>query len=409
MKLDFTFSPTRARCTLEEALTETIFHLLSISDFRSMTKHRGFVSILPQELIETILSKLSVKCLLRFKCVCKLWRVLITKMHLAQSINRVSNRPSLLILSGPYSKLCETEEYGGLDTYIYTVECDEYDNGAVEINYPLANPFVGVKLLSASCNGLFCVSIGNTICFWNPATEEYKVLPNTPIEKLGIIGSYMYSVGYDPTYEEYKVVRIGKYGVCEYEVIVLSVLDNSWRRNDMLPKNYFFPELGVYLNGALHWLARNKLLCVEDKYSDGAIVSFDIRNEEFQEMLQPDDVAGLLRGETGYFNTLSLGVFGGHLCMFSEDYKFNFVIWIMRDYGVKESWTKLVSFVYEKPAWSFNRFRKNYLRPLHFSQAGEILLTICNYLRVYDTEHKKVRKLEIPRVPGFIDNIKTCV
>ncbi|GJU46687.1 ribonuclease H-like domain-containing protein [Tanacetum coccineum] len=69
------------------------------------------------------------------------------------------------------------------------------------------------------------------------------------------------------------------------------------------------------------------------------IVSFDLETEIYDEVLHPKYDEGN--------KTLDLGVLGGWLCMVCN-YDTNHVVdvWVMKDYGEKDSWTKLVSIPY---------------------------------------------------------------
>ncbi|KAF6165972.1 hypothetical protein GIB67_012869 [Kingdonia uniflora] len=97
----------------------------------------------------------------------------------------------------------------------------------------------------------------------------------------------------------------------------------------------------IFLNGAIHWVTNT------EGGSFVSIIYFDIKNKKFQVMLQAGDILGLFggRNEEIYDGDVTppkrLGVLGGCLCMFGKSYTIDYVVFVMRDYGVKESWTLL--------------------------------------------------------------------
>ncbi|KAF6151334.1 hypothetical protein GIB67_040607 [Kingdonia uniflora] len=111
-------------------------------------------------------------------------------------------------------------------------------------------------------------------------------------------------------------------------------------------------EAGIFLKGFLHWVASTK------NEAFASIVSFDIRTEEFRVMLQASDACGFFCKNneeipcSDVMSGKSLGVLGGCLCIFNKSYTMNFVVLVMRDYGLKESWTQLYPDVEETSGYS---------------------------------------------------------
>lgn len=66
------------------------------------------------------------------------------------------------------------------------------------------------------------------------------------------------------------------------------------------------------------------------------LASTDLGKESYQEILQPDYEG------VNMVVTLALGVLRNCLCIFAHSNSFNDV-WLMKEYGNKESWTKLIS------------------------------------------------------------------
>jgi F-box interacting protein len=87
------------------------------------------------------------------------------------------------------------------------------------------------------------------------------------------------------------------------------------------------------VNGTIDWLV-SKMYPTKNQH---VIASFDLRNESYQELLLPDcgavDVYNLSLG--------ALGVLSNCLCMV-----FRHHVWVMKEYGNKNSWTKLFAINY---------------------------------------------------------------
>ncbi|KAL2896571.1 hypothetical protein RDABS01_038355 [Bienertia sinuspersici] len=116
----------------------------------------------------------------------------------------------------------------------------------------------------------------------------------------------------------------------EMFVDVYSIKKGTWKRAVSSPYDHSVGHVtsGVFVDGHIHWLA--------SKTSDysSVIVAFDLGEEKFGEVPPPSLV------EDSEFVFSHLLMLKGCLCMFasSSDYKTD--IWLMKEYGVKESWTK---------------------------------------------------------------------
>ncbi|KAH7856632.1 hypothetical protein Vadar_003727 [Vaccinium darrowii] len=139
--------------------------------------------------------------------------------------------------------------------------------------------------------------------------------------------------------DDYKAVvfsgnELGASGV-EIEVQVYTLRTASWRRIEGFC-HYRLDNKGKYLNGALHWTA-----CRESNFT-AVIVSVDLMKETHGEILEPDyqDVTYRRR----------LDVLNGCLCILCS-YHDHGDVWVMKEYGTRESWTKLVVIPYVKHPW----------------------------------------------------------
>lgn len=99
----------------------------------------------------------------------------------------------------------------------------------------------------------------------------------------------------------------------------------------------------VVCNGAIHWFAENEL--------DGSqvILAFDIGDEVFREINLPDECihATFMNSYDDTPFVMDVMVFKGSLSLFVNDPEglspegdFMYDIWVMKEYGLVESWTK---------------------------------------------------------------------
>nr|WRO64609.1 MYB transcription factor protein [Rosa persica] len=120
------------------------------------------------------------------------------------------------------------------------------------------------------------------------------------------------------------VVTSPSEGTDHGEVKVLTVGSGVWRGIGNCVYHFGYQSCGVYLNGFLHWIVQT---------SDGSvsICDFDIENESFRKLpLPPCSLKKCV---------LSIGVLEGWLYVFVRSGS-NINVWMMKDYGVEESWTK---------------------------------------------------------------------
>ncbi|PRQ40665.1 putative F-box associated interaction domain-containing protein [Rosa chinensis] len=114
----------------------------------------------------------------------------------------------------------------------------------------------------------------------------------------------------------------------EWKAMVLTVGSKSWRSIGSCKRPGSLREEMIYLNGFLH--------CFD--HQSYSIHAFNIESERFQEF----QVSALRESSSHCFDRLGLGVLEG--CLSLTDFKKNDRdvegVWVMKDYGVKESWTK---------------------------------------------------------------------
>ncbi|XVE87675.1 hypothetical protein DITRI_Ditri19aG0006800 [Diplodiscus trichospermus] len=354
------------------------------------------MSKLPMDVITDILHRLPVKALVRFKALSKSCCSLIDdpdfiRAHLNRSIQTRSNLNILL---------------KGL--HLYIVEFDALDT-AVPLEYPLSNG-AGTEAFG-SCNGLLVFRINDkNLVLCNPSTRQFRRLPVSEIDpppgescKSGYV---FYGFGQDVKTNDYKVVRMAQFNRNEdeddqgyffdYEVKVYSLKKESWRKITKLPSylrfmfQFFYHLLnrrgyGVLAGGVLHWVMPPRI----ELGMRNRIVGFDLGTEEFIEVPQPECA------NRNYL--LDVGVLDGCLCAICNYDQSSADVWVMKEYGFKESWTWLLSVQKTK---AINPL--TFVRPLAYSKYHDkVLLEINNDMFVwYDLQRKKMRSVGIGGSPG---------
>ncbi|XP_076948186.1 F-box/kelch-repeat protein At3g23880-like [Bidens hawaiensis] len=237
-------------------------------------------------------------------------------------------------------------------------------------------------MIVGCCNGLACIVVHKDVLFiWNPSTRKSYRLPPTGTSRNPFGWYVLYGFGYDESTDDYKVVELSNCYIdqCETFVKIYSLKSGNWKEIDVFSHVCSFVDFGKFSNGALHWAASKDL-------GPRIIVSLDLEKETYGEVLQPvyDEV----------HKELALGSLREQLCVLCNYHGIRADLWVMKVYGVKDSWTKLVSIPYLNVSWS-----DHFLMPLCISNDGKLLLQIRrNRLIVYDfknNSYSEIQKLDI--------------
>ena len=317
---------------------------------------------LPHDIVLNILANLPVKSVLRFRCVSKTWDSSITtpnfiSTHLNLNLNNNNNNNTnnlayLINNSIPFNS--------NIPIFI-----DGYDHKFNRISqYPIPSAFLLSNAHSvSSCNGLVCLTeFRETIYLWNPSIRKFKRLPDLSPTKRDWLST---GFAYQANTNDYKVVMISHmpapepnhhWGELGADVYTLS--SNSWRRVGISVTNFFLASpfinaTSTFVTGALHWLGY-----ISEAAFHYMILTFDVNNDKFGEIALPDGQQLLPQGLMAVPNCLM--VFKGKLAFITLDYRQisginnneyrdfmsshprnSCFIWVMREYGVHESWSKL--------------------------------------------------------------------
>jgi F-box interacting protein len=200
------------------------------------------------------------------------------------------------------------------------------------------------QVIVGSCNGILCLAKrsfsdddSSVVVLWNPSLRKLKELPQPRYPNLSISG-VSYGFGYDFVTDNYKVVAVLSYKVgnnillakVKAVVMINTLGTNFWKDMKDFPfDSMYLSNPGKFVCGTVNWLASK---CRFN--SPCFIVSLDLGIESYQKISLPD------YGELDSF-LLHLCVLRDCLCFISGH-----DVWIMKEYGNKESWTKLFNLSY---------------------------------------------------------------
>ncbi|PIA30001.1 hypothetical protein AQUCO_05700001v1 [Aquilegia coerulea] len=272
---------------------------------------------------------------------------------------------------------------------------------AFEVKFKL--PSKKFKLVGSS-NGLLCLCLlpdEEVYYICNPIIGEVLQLPracglDTYREKNLLCYSTPSGFAFDTTTNTYKVVRTWcfddeVFGKLKTGVEIYTIGSGRWRRVKNVPTCFsYLPETKqVFVNGALHWHLDLKFYnCI------GAI---DIKSENFRAFEKPPD-SRINRKRT-------LGVFKESLCLLDDTIEGEVVLWIMKDYGITNSWTKEYTIRYELlgPLW------RGPFEILRTVKQQSVLFHRDEDLGYYDVDKEEFKHVRIDGTPGYFDEFEAVV
>ncbi|XP_050370168.1 F-box/kelch-repeat protein At3g06240-like [Argentina anserina] len=345
----------------------------------------------PEEIIPNILIRLPIKSIIKFTSVSRSWNSTIKhpsfiRTHLNYKLSsNDQNSTQLLLLhtvhsedtSSPFGRF----HFSGFKQDPYSLHYD--NNGVTEcckVEFPVAlkeeliNPCFRVV---GTCNGLVLLAddhgrYGYTFVLWNPCVRKYVTLPK-PSVRFSTHGGYDASLGlgYDDVGNDYKVVRLTS--LLDYPgespmtlAQVYSLANRSWGMLRVLPP-CLVPCSWVQacVGGALHWLA---LRWLDDDHFNYFVVAFDVGSESYREIMLPksfrtEKTLELRLCASGDRKSIALFVrskseFDGFLD-----------IWVMKEYCIEKSWTKLMILTPQGP-------KRSLPEALCFRRIGEVVLVL---------------------------------
>ncbi|XP_062153478.1 F-box/kelch-repeat protein At3g06240-like [Alnus glutinosa] len=358
---------------------------------------------LPNEVIVEILSRLPVKSLVKFICVSKTWYSLISSPHfIATHLNRAISNPQYppYLLLGHYDDELEKARFtlhssddpfprkhiykqvnysfAALNQLLYYLRDEverkvgffECASDFIEFRCPPKSSSRFFSIVGSS-NGLLCLADDVSGCnsceyvLWNPSIQKAIRLPipNIRFESIRSLG-----FGYDPATDDYKLVRLAylegktriRFNTVPPLVEIYTLRTGAWRSVASPGPPYVIGErsFSALVNGAVHWLAHTPLC--QDAFRN-VIVSFNVGDEAFGEMAVPESLQG-------YLLNMAVTVLNGSLALVPCNRRSGDEcqsVWVMKEYGVAESWTKLFDIEIDGGGLK---------RVIGFTENGEVLL-----------------------------------
>ncbi|KAM7491722.1 hypothetical protein LguiA_034643 [Lonicera macranthoides] len=304
---------------------------------------------LPHKIVVVILSRLPVKSLLRFKGVCKKWCFTIfdsrfVKCHLLNQVSR--RRERIMLSSNPYE----------LVNLVYFTDFESpYGYHPLErIDFPFMDS-EPIGDIYGSCNGLVLIVYEVTLVESIYARMQGNSLPSLDKAR------------YDSTTDDYKLVVLifVDEPFCSFVIFAFSLKANRWKERTEICKYEAALRqtraAAALVNGSLHWM----MLDCDDVCHSFKVACFNLADEKLKGMELPSSLETV--DKVSHF----LGVLGGCLCALTVDrasVSRVVNVWVMKEYGMRESWTNLINFTYFEPFGTIS--------PFCFTKGGDIVVDI---------------------------------
>ncbi|KAL3646138.1 hypothetical protein CASFOL_011318 [Castilleja foliolosa] len=264
-----------------------------------------------------------------------------------------------------------------------------------------------------SSNGLLCLVnslFPDSLCLYNPFRRGHIEIPKNSVFK---DKSVVYGFGFNPITNDYKVIMIAdhkvtysrKTGFSSYynrpvsDVQIYSVNSNVWLNRGIMPYCLEkWSKRGVLVSGRLHWVSRCMKLNGDYQRT---IVSYNLVDDAFDVILCPTPDT-LRRWTPSYLSSLD-GCLSVVVHIHNRGDAFH--VWILREYGVCESWVKAYTVGTYNLVPRVPGIIKSLLCVL---RSGELLLEYWgsgNSLVVYDPMKFTFKSLnECLRIPEAFDD-----
>lgn len=372
------------------------------------------ITNLPEDILLNILPRISIKGVIICKSVCKTWNHLISdpkfaELHFRQpevcTMIRTFDRNRLSrILYLVQPELCNYYQEGyrkpeckcyddlKLDTKLKLPlnKFDELVNNNKEVASVMNNPECQgeakrkhcIRLKTRqhrcdtidSCNGFLCLSKASSNyppVIYNPVMGEFINLPQSEEEE--DCRCWYCGFRFSPVADQYKVIRMLNHWIVEPNTgqmwldgwvdQVHPLGTRSWRDIGYPLYKTLRLDFITYLNGAIHWL------CLNSQPKD-CIVSFNFDNECFGSFSPPPSFSHHGYSRDYSFSNVTMGVLGGSLCICNNFGCSPMVVWVMKHYGVEESWTQVFSIrPLEEERWPLGLNQ-----PIKFLSGGGLLM-----------------------------------
>ncbi|XP_028779076.1 F-box/kelch-repeat protein At3g23880-like [Neltuma alba] len=313
---------------------------------------------LPPEVWVDILRRLPLKSIGTCMSVCKSWKSFIADPYfLSQRSTLQVNQTNGSLLIGLYPLIIEN--YSGEMKHYFVQDCylvrSDSHQGTKYHSYHqkllLSDTYYDLRLIGV-CNGLVCFvqppyHKNTSMLIWNPSLRRYIDFPTSAPSIVTYPGPRplsLFGFGYDSKNNDFKVVRVFCLWVKEEaipQVEVYSLASASWKKVSSKVPPFLVVEKTsqtMFLNDAIHWLVRIRK--GNDVYY--TILSFDVVKETLSELMLGHCLKETLADINilpGLVDLLAISTF-----YLGTSHQTFFSVWVMKKYGVVESWTEMFRF-----------------------------------------------------------------
>ncbi|KAL7129055.1 hypothetical protein ABFS83_13G037400 [Erythranthe nasuta] len=341
---------------------------------------------LPEEIVINILQRLPVETLVRCTAVRKSWYSLITSpefisSHLKLAAAAADGETPLLLIR---RRISSSERY--------ELHSDgEPLTRVSKLKFPFSSTNSYFTIVG-SCNGLLCiyddrVDYTDTIILWNPCIKKSILLPEPNLIHNSYGGfAQSFGFGFDSIAGDYKVVRVSCVDDLDHQIELYKLSTGAWQdisSHLKFDRCFIIDDRSrqAYVNGATYWIASCPHSC------DLIIVLFDMSTEVFGEIKLPIEVS-----ETDPIIRKDLMVFDERLALVlcsDSAVEPTFCVWVMKEYGVEESWTKQLVF-------EFHILGAIFIRPVWVRKCGGIIAVLQDGgLYSFDLKDDEIKDLGV--------------
>ncbi|GMI70363.1 F-Box Protein92 [Hibiscus trionum] len=342
---------------------------------------------LPHPLILDILSRLPINFLFHCRCVCKRFLCFISDPDFAP-LHLQRSPVCILINTRPLQKTRKR-----LHSSYVVANGESFQVSRLNFTPKSNVPIWDISDMSA-CNGLLCL-VGpekhDSFYVCNPILGEFITIP--PPFKDRSRDSF-WGLGYSSVSNQYKLLQsyYPRIESAAKTAEIYTIGTGAWRSIGNAPTDLVSLPSNAFVNGALHW---HNISPRGGEF----INSFDFDAEQFGIVPPPDHFK---ESNKKYAEFTMTGVLGGCLFIINFEASTQFDIWVMKEYGVKESWTKqfVINNLIPKG------FGSDFYQPLVVLSNGEIFMLLNHEAIVcYNQKRKHTRHAKFFRIRSQFDAI----
>ncbi|PON72141.1 F-box domain containing protein [Trema orientale] len=353
------------------------------------------------DIIEEILCRLDdAQSVMRCKCVCKSWLSLIT--HPSFKHRHLKHQVPGIVLHNLSVSIPFLIHRRGSESFSSHKCPEDIDHISVIGNSRKV-------AIMGSQNGVICLyyTVHKSVYLWNPSIRKLRILPPPPPPPpppRADSPTYMYGgLGYDALTDDFKVVSLNgclrrirdDYFKRGKLVEVYSLRSDCWKTLEMpdlfsghdyhgsssstqMITDSYNSCCSLVVNGSIHWLIhygrreRVTLPLYAELYLDHVgIVAFDMSTEVFSLI---DSPAPSLEDGFKASNVHSMCDWSGHLSLLTLEGSSPIEIWVMKQYGVSDSWTKHFSVDFSNLPVPPSVQSFQYINPIALYNNGDLLV-----------------------------------